>query len=134
LISQSLNFSKRVDADQIVSPIQPQTMLARKTLLDGVVFRGPLRAVDKAHKQLKLVVLDVSDRNFIQRRYQDFLTRNYIPILEQIEGRKWQVTNAQDSFSSSFRQAPDIDPRHLQGSLVKGGKKVGVVDVKGQFA
>jgi hypothetical protein len=73
------------------------------------------------------------DRNFIRRRYQDFLTRNYIPILEQMEGREWQVTSAQDLFSSSFRRVLDIDPRHLQGSLVKGGKKVGAVDGKGRF-
>jgi len=73
------------------------------------------------------------DQSFIQRQYQQFLRRQYIPILEQVQAGKWRVTDTKELLPPTFRVIPDIDPRHILGFLVKGGKKVGGVDAKGQL-
>jgi len=73
------------------------------------------------------------DHSFIQRRYQQFLMRHYIPILEQVQRGEWRVTDTKQLLPPTFRVIPDIDPRHMRGFVVKGSRTVGEVDAKGQL-
>ena len=66
---------------------------------------------------------------FLRRRYQSLL-KEYIPMISQGEGGKWNVEQAQLPSVNPF---PLVQPRHMNGRIMKNGTKVGEVDAKGAY-
>jgi hypothetical protein len=73
------------------------------------------------------------DQTFLKRRYQDLLKRSRIPVLEQVEDGRWQITTTTASMLPMFysKNIPNMDPRHKEGFFTKGGKKISQVDSQG---
>lgn len=65
---------------------------------------------------------------FMRRRYQRLL-KEYIPMISQGEGGKWNVEQAQLTSVNPF---PVVQARHLNGHIING-VAVGGVDAKGAY-
>jgi hypothetical protein len=73
------------------------------------------------------------DQKFLKRRYQDLLKRCHIPVLQQMEEGRWRVTSAASMLPMFFtKNIPNMDPRHKEGFVTKGGKKISKVDSQGR--